>query len=305
MQPDLTTEIAGLKLRNPTMLSAGILGMTGKSLRAVWEAGAGAVVTKSLGVEAREGYKNPTVVDVGCGFINAMGLPNPGVHEFLRELSDASIVGDIVVVGSIYGANAREFAEAARVLAQGNVRAVELNVSCPHTKGMGAEVGQDPALVEEVVRTVKASIQLPVLVKLTPNVTSIVNLALAAERGGADAVVAINTLRAMAIDIETGYPVLANKVGGLSGPAIKPVAVRCVYEISQEVDIPVIGCGGVIDWRDAVEFLLAGARAVQIGTAVAYRDLNVFRDVTSGISKYLAEKGYKGVEEIVGLSHKA
>jgi len=305
MQPDLTTEIAGLKLRNPTMLSAGILGMTGKSLRAAWEAGAGAVVTKSLGIEPRMGYKNPAIVDVDCGFINAMGLPNPGVHEFLKELSDASIGGDIMVVGSVYGANAREFAEAAQVLAQGNIRAVELNVSCPHTKGIGAEVGQDPALVEEIVRTVKASIQLPVFVKLTPNVTSIVDLALAAERGGADAVVAINTLRAMAIDIETGYPVLANKVGGLSGPAIKPVAVRCVYDISREVDIPVIGCGGVTDWRDAVEFLLAGAKAVQIGTAIAYHGLDVFREVSDGILKYLAEKGYRGVEEIIGLSHKA
>lgn len=305
MQPSLTTVIAGLKLRNPTMLSAGILGMSGKSLRAAWDAGAGAVVTKSLGIEPREGYKNPTVVDVGCGFINAMGLPNPGVREFLQELSDASIGGSIVIVGSVYGANPREFAEAARVLAQGNVRAVELNISCPHTRGLGAEVGQDPALVEDVVRAVKARVRLPVFVKLTPNVASIVDLALAAERGGADAVVAINTLRAMAIDIETGYPILANKVGGLSGPAIKPVAVRCVYEISQEVGIPVVGCGGVTDWRDAVEFLLAGARAVQIGTAVAYRDFNVFREVVSGIGKYLSEKGYRGVEEIVGLSHKA
>jgi dihydroorotate dehydrogenase (NAD+) catalytic subunit len=287
------------------MLSAGILGMSGKSLRAAWDAGAGAVVTKSLGIEPREGYKNPTVVDVGCGFINAMGLPNPGVREFLQELSDASIGGSIVIVGSVYGANPREFAEAARVLAQGNVRAVELNISCPHTRGLGAEVGQDPALVEDVVRAVKARVRLPVFVKLTPNVASIVDLALAAERGGADAVVAINTLRAMAIDIETGYPILANKVGGLSGPAIKPVAVRCVYEISQEVGIPVVGCGGVTDWRDAVEFLLAGARAVQIGTAVAYRDFNVFREVVSGIGKYLSEKGYRGVEEIVGLSHKA
>jgi len=305
MQPDLTVELAGLKLRNPTMLSAGILGMTGKSLRAAWEAGAGAVVTKSLGFEPRKGYPNPTIVDVGCGFLNAMGLPNPGVHEFLKELSDASSSSAILIVGSVYGSNPREFAEAARVLAQANVRAVELNVSCPHAKGMGSEVGQDPALVEEVVQTVKASIGLPVLVKLTPNVTSIVDLALAAEKGGADAVVAVNTLRAMAIDIDTGYPVLANRVGGLSGPAIKPVAVRCVYEISQEVRIPVVGCGGITDWRDAVEFLLAGARAVQIGTAVAYRDLNIFREVSNGILKYLREKGYKGVEEIVGLSHKA
>ncbi|MCJ7633035.1 dihydroorotate dehydrogenase [Candidatus Bathyarchaeota archaeon] len=305
MKPDLTTKVGGLILRNPTMLSAGVLGMTGKSLRAAWEAGAGAVVTKSLGIEPRKGYSNPTIVDVGCGFINAMGLPNSGANEFLNELSDASIGEEIVIVGSIYGVNPHEFAETAQILAKGNISAIELNVSCPHTKGMGAEVGQDPNLVQEVVRAVKARTKLPVFIKLTPNVTSIVDLALAAEKAGANAIVAINTLRAMVIDIDTGYPVLANKVGGLSGPAIKPVAVRNVYEISQAVRIPVIGCGGITDWRDAVEFLLAGASAIQIGTAVAYRDLKIFGEVTSGVSKYLAEKNFKEVEEIVGLSHKA
>ena len=305
MKPDLTTKVGGLILRNPTMLSAGVLGMTGKSLRAAWEAGAGAVVTKSLGVEPRKGYMNPTIVDVGCGFINAMGLPNSGANEFLNELSDASIGKEIVIVGSIYGADSHEFAEAAQILTKGNISAIELNVSCPHAKGMGAEIGQDPHLIQEVLRAVKASTKLPVFIKLTPNVTNIVDLALAAEKAGANAIVAINTLRAMVIDIDTGYPVLANKVGGLSGPAIKPVAVRNVYDISQAVRIPVIGCGGITDWRDAVEFLLAGASAIQIGTAVAYRGLKIFGDVTSGVSKYLAEKNFKEVEEIVGLSHKA
>jgi dihydroorotate dehydrogenase (NAD+) catalytic subunit len=305
MNLDITTKVGGLILRNPTMLSAGVLGMTGKSLRAAWEAGAGAVVTKSLGIKSRKGYMNPTIVDVGCGFINAMGLPNSGANEFLNELSDASIGKEIVIIGSIYGANSHEFAETAQILAKGNISAIELNVSCPHAEGLGAELGQDPILVQEVVHAVKASTKLPVFVKLTPNVTSIVDLALVAEKAGADAIVAINTLRAMVIDIDTGHPVLANKVGGLSGPAIKPVAVRNVYDISQAVKIPVIGCGGITDWRDAVEFLLAGASAIQIGTAVAYRELNIFEEITSGISKYLAEKDFKKVEEIVGLSYKA
>ncbi len=304
MKPDLTTKVGGLILRNPTLLSAGVLGITGKSLRAAWEAGAGAVVTKSVGLEPRKGYLNPTIVDVGCGFVNAMGLPNLGANEFLNELFDASIEKEIVIVGSIYGTNSDDFAEAARILAKGNISAIELNVSCPHAKGMGAEIGQDANLVQEVLRAVKASTKLPVFVKLTPNVTSIVDLALAAEKAGANAIVAMNTMRAMVIDIDTGYPVLSNKVGGLSGPAIKPVAVRNVYDISQAVRIPVIGCGGITDWRDAVEFLLAGASAIQIGTAVAYSGLKIFREVTSGVSKYLSEKKFKEVEEIVGLSHK-
>jgi len=301
MQPNLRTEIAGLRLRNPTMLSAGILGMTGRSLRAVWDTGAGAVVTKSLGLNPRKGYPNPSVVDVGCGFLNAMGLPNPGVREFLDELKTAHS-DQVTVIGSIYGGSPEEFAETADVLRK-SVDAIELNVSCPHVKEVGVEIGQNPELVETVVSRVRKAITLPLFVKLSPNVTSITKLAQAAERGGADAVVAINTLRAMAIDIETCRPVLGNKVGGLSGPAIKPVALRCVYEISQTVKIPVIGCGGISDWKDAVEFLLAGARAVQIGTAVAYHDLSVFKEVTSGLERYLLRKGYAGIGEIVGLSH--
>ncbi len=301
MQPNLRTEVSGLELRNPTMLSAGILGMTGWSLRAVWDAGAGAVVTKSLGLNPRKGYPNPSVVDVGCGFLNAMGLPNPGVREFLGELQTARS-DNMTVIGSIYGGSAEEFAETADTLS-GNVDAVELNVSCPHVKEVGVEIGQNPELVESVVSKVRKTVALPLFVKLSPNVTSITKLALAAERGGADAVVAINTVRAMAIDIETCRPVLGNRVGGLSGPAIKPIALRCVYEISHAVEIPVIGCGGISDWKDAVEFLLAGAKAVQIGTAVAYHDLNVFKEVASGLEKYLLRKGYTGVGEIVGLSH--
>ena len=305
MESDLCVKIAGMKMRNPTMLSAGVLGMTGRSLRSVWDAGAGGVITKSLGLKPREGYSNPTIVDVGCGFINAMGLPNAGVNEFLEELADASYEGEIVIIGSIYGANPAEFAEAAHILGQGSIQAIELNVSCPHAKGMGAEVGQDPLLVQEVVRAVKAATKLPVWVKLTPNVTNIVDLAVAAEKANADAIVAINTLRAIAIDIDTGQPVLANKVGGLSGPAIKPVALRCVYDISRAVKIPVLGCGGITDWRDAVEFLLAGASAVQIGTAVAYRGLEIFGEITAGISEYMAKNNYRRVEEIVGMSHKS
>jgi dihydroorotate dehydrogenase (NAD+) catalytic subunit len=301
MSRRLATEIAGLKLANPTMLAAGILGLTGSSLRSVVEAGAGAVVTKSLGLKPREGYRNPTVVQVDCGLLNAMGLPNPGVRHFGEEIREVKETG-VPVILSIYGFSSEEFAKAAEVAVEVGADALELNVSCPHVEETGAEIGSDPELVTEVVRKVKNKVDKPVFVKLTPNVANIVEVTKAAVEAGADAITAINTVRAMAIEIETTRPLLANKIGGLSGPAIKPIAVRCVYEIYREVDVPVIGCGGITDWRDAVEFMLAGASAVQIGTAIAFKGLRVFKSVTRGIDAYVGKKGFGSVKDIVGLA---
>lgn len=301
MSRRLATEIAGLKLANPTMLAAGILGLTGSSLRSVVEAGAGAVVTKSLGLKPREGYPNPTVVQVDCGLLNAMGLPNPGVRHFGEEMKEVKETGVPIIV-SIYGFSSEEFAKVAETAVEIGADALELNVSCPHVKEAGAEIGSDPDLVAEVVRKVKNKVDKPVLVKLTPNVADIVEVAKAAVEAGADAITAINTVRAMAIEIETAQPLLANKFGGLSGSAIKPIAVRCVYEIYREVDVPVIGCGGITDWRDAVEFMLAGASAVQIGTAIAFKGLGVFKSVTRGVDAYVKKKSFRNVKEIVGLA---
>jgi len=301
MSRRLATEIAGLKLANPTMLAAGILGLTGSSLRSVVEAGAGAVVTKSLGLKQREGYPNPTVVQVDCGLLNAMGLPNPGVRHFGEEIKEVKETGVPVIV-SIYAFSSEEFAKAAEVAVGVGADALELNVSCPHVEKTGAEIGSDPELVTKVVRKVKNKVDKPVFVKLTPNVANIVEVAKSAVEAGVDAITAINTVRAMTIEIETTRPLLANKIGGLSGPAIKPIAVRCVYEIYREVDVPVIGCGGITDWRDAVEFMLAGASAVQIGTAIAFKGLGVFKSVTRGIDAYVGKKGFGSVKDIVGLA---
>ncbi len=301
MSRRLATEIAGLKLANPTMLAAGILGLTGSSLRSVVEAGAGAVVTKSLGLKPREGYPNPTVVQVDCGLLNAMGLPNLGVHHFGEEIKEVKET-EVPVIVSIYAFSSEEFAKAAEVAVDMGADALELNVSCPHVEETGAEIGSDLELVTEVVRKVKNKVDKPVFVKLTPNVANIVEVAEAAVEAGAEAITAINTVRAMAIEIETTRPLLANKIGGLSGPAIKPIAVRCVYEIYREVDVPVIGCGGITDWRDAVEFMLAGASAVQIGTAIAFKGLGVFKSVTRGIDAYVRKKGFGSVKDIVGLA---
>ena len=296
-------EVAGLELTNPTMLAAGILGMSGLTLKRVVGAGAGAVVTKSLGLEPRIGYSNPTVAQVGCGLVNAMGLPNPGVEHFGYELEEAEGIGVPLIV-SIYGFSPSEYGILAKKLSEMGADAFELNVSCPHAEKTGAEIGQDPRVVAEVVRQTKESVEKPVIVKLTPNVANIVELAEAAEDAGADAVTAINTIKAMVIDVETGKPVLGNRIGGLSGPPIKSIGVRCVFEIFDAVKIPIIGCGGIGGWRDAVEYVQAGASAIQIGTAVAARGLNVFREVAEGIEAFLSKKGFRNVKEAVGVAHR-
>jgi dihydroorotate dehydrogenase (NAD+) catalytic subunit len=302
MENRLATEIAGLKLANPTMLASGILGYTGLSLKSVIEAGAGAVVTKSLGLEPRTGYPNPTVVQVDCGLLNAMGLPNPGISHFKEEMKELKNTGVPTIV-SIYGYSSEEFAKVAETAAKMGADALELNVSCPHIKKAGAEIGCDPLLLTDVMKEVKKKVDKPVIVKLTPNVANIGEIAEAAEKAGADAITAINTVKAMAVEIETGRPLLANKFGGLSGPAIKPIAVRCVYDVYRSVDVPVIGCGGITSWQDAIEFMLAGASAVQIGTAIAFKGVKVFSSIAKGINTYLKRKGFKNVKELVGLVH--
>jgi len=302
MTSQLKTEIAGIKLTNPTMLAAGILGMSSTFFRRIAEAGAGAIVTKSIGLKARKGYANPTLVEVPCGVLNAMGLPNPGIRNFVEEIAEARKIG-IPIIVSIFGFSADEFAIVAKEAAKNGVDALELNVSCPHIEKAGAEIGQNPQLVADVVKRVKKTVNIPVIVKLTPNVNDICEVAAAAADAGTDAITAVNTVRAMAIDVETMRPILANKIGGLSGAAIKPIALRCVFEIHRVVKIPVIGCGGITNWQDAVEFLLAGASAVQIGTAIALKDVEVFKVVTRGINLYLRKKGFDNVKEIIGLAH--
>lgn len=299
----LSVEISGVAMRNPTMLAAGILGISHSTLRRVAEAGVGAVVTKSFGLEPRVGYSNPTVVQVEGGLVNAMGLPNPGIQNFVREMQPAQDLGVPLVV-SVYAFSAEEFADVAEEALLAGPAALELNVSCPHADRTGVEVGQDPDTLKEVVRATKKRVGVPVLVKLSPCVNDIAKLARVAEEAGADAVAAINTVKAMVINIDSARPILANKFGGLSGSAVKPIAVRCVYEIYETVGVPVVGCGGISSWQDAVEFIQAGASAVQIGTAISTEGLGVFGKITKGIETYLIEKGFSSVEEIVGLSHR-
>jgi len=300
----LNISLAGLQLRNPTALASGILGYSTLSLQNIAESGAGAVVTKSIGLTPRIGYPNPTVVQAKCGLINAMGLPNPGIDKYVHEIRHAKTILTVPLIVSVYGFSAEEYALTAQKAAEAGADAVELNVSCPHVKETGSEIGQNPKLLTQVIRQVKAAVSKPVIIKLSPNVTDILKIAQAATTAGADALTAVNTVRAIAIDTETALPILSNTRGGLSGPAIKPIALRAVYDIYEQVKTPIIGCGGVTTWQDAVEFLLAGATAIQIGTAIAQKDPAVFQAVNRGIQAYLKKKNYRSVKEIVGQAHR-
>ncbi len=299
----LSISFAGLTLANPTILASGILGYSAESLVRIAKGGAGAVVTKSVGLESRVGYSNPTVVQAEAGLINAMGLPNPGINVYVQEINFSKIILRVPLIVSVFGYSAEEYAVVAKRAVDAGADAVELNVSCPHVKQTGAEIGQSPKLLTDVVQMVKASVSKPLIVKLSPNVTDITVLAHAAIEAGADALTVANTLKAMTIDSETMLPILSNVKGGLSGPAIKPVALRCVYDIHETYgDVPIIGCGGISDWRDAIEFFLAGASAVQIGTAVAV-DIQVFQTINRGVETYMRRKHFRSVKDIVGLAH--
>lgn len=299
---DLRTEIAGVRLRNPTMLASGFLDETGGSLLRVFKAGAGAVVTKSIGPEPREGYANPTVVQLDAGLLNAVGLPNPGIEAFAHELKEA-LAGDALVIGSVYGKDAAEYAKVAARMEVAGVAAIEMNLSCPHAKGLGTEIAQSEEAVREFTRAVKDAVHVPVFPKLSPNVADIASFALAAEKGGADGIVAINTVKAMAIAPELRMPILANRYGGLSGPAIRPIGVRAVYDIYDKVDVPVIGVGGVDSGMAALEYIMAGASAVQIGTALVSQGLAVFERVTKEMNSLLEDIGFKSVGDAVGVAH--
>ncbi|MCI4351623.1 MAG: dihydroorotate dehydrogenase [Thermoplasmata archaeon] len=301
---DLKVTLAGIPLRNPFLLASGIWGESGSSLAGAYAAGAGGVITKSIGREPRPGYPNPTVVTFDqWGFLNAMGLPNPGIESYPEEVATARKSGALVI-GSVFGPDAAEFADLAGRMADLGVAGLELNLSCPHAEGLGSEVGQDPADVEEITRAVVRAVKIPVIVKLTPNTSDPAGLAEAAERAGAAAVSAINTLRALAIDVRLRRPTLAHGLGGLSGSAIKPIGVACVWQIFERVKIPVIGVGGIMTAEDALEYIMAGARAVEVGTAVAFKGIRVFGDLVRDLGRLLDELGIASVNDAVGMAHR-
>lgn len=285
-------DVGGISFRNHLLLAAGVLGTTGASLSRILSSGAGGVVTKSIGPHPFGGHPGPCVVRLEDGLLNAMGLPNPS-REFRDELT--GLVGQPVVV-SIFGGDPEEFRTVAGWFSD-IARGFELNLSCPHAEGYGAAIGSDPGMVEECTRAVSRYAK-PTWVKLSPNVTNIGEIGAAAERGGADALVAINTVKAMRISTGLRRPILGNRYGGLSGRAIFPIAVRCVYELYEACDIPIIGCGGIASPDQVIEMMMAGARAVEIGSAVI-DDITVF----STIARELYSSDGADPDEIVGCAH--
>jgi len=300
---DLTVRCAGLSFRNPFLLASGIWGESGDSLAGAWNAGAGGVITKSIGSFPRPGYPNPTIETYErWGLLNAMGLPNPGIEEYPREIEAARRSG-ATIIGSVFGGSAEEFATLAERMAGTGVVAIELNLSCPHAEGFGTEVGSDPEEVEEIVRAVVGRVKIPVIAKVTPNTADPAGLAAAAEHGGAAAISAINTLRGLAIDLHLRRPVLSHGLGGLSGSAIKPVGLACVWQIFEQVSVPVVGIGGIMSAADALEYVMAGACAVEVGTAVAFGGIGVFGAFVRDLSRLLDELGFERVEDAVGAAH--
>lgn len=301
---ELGVRVAGLTLRNPFLLASGIWGESGVSLAGAWAAGAGGVISKSIGAEPRTGYPNPTIETYErWGMLNAMGLPNPGIDEYPPEIAAARAAG-ATVIGSVFAGDADGFARLAARMESTGVAALELNLSCPHAEGFGSEVGSDPAEVERIVRAVVAAVRIPVIAKITPNTADPAGLAAAAERGGASAVSAINTLRALAIDVRLRRPVLAHGLGGLSGRAIKPVGLACVWQIAERVKVPVIGVGGISSAEDALEYLMAGARAVEVGTAIAFEGIGILGRLARDLSSLLDELGFDSAEAAVGAARR-
>ncbi|MCS3900650.1 dihydroorotate dehydrogenase (NAD+) catalytic subunit [Methanococcus voltae] len=303
----LNLNLFGINFKNPVFLAAGVMGETGSAMRRIAKNGAGAVCTKSIGIEKKPGHNNPTMVEVEGGFLNAMGLPNPGIDEYIEEIEYVRKQMhelDVKIIGSIYGKNEKEFAEVAEKIVD-YVDLIELNISCPHAGGgYGSSIGQDCNLSHKVVSSVKNLSDVPVVAKLTPNVTDIKEIAVSVEDAGADGITAINTLGpGMVIDIDAKKPILGNIYGGMSGKAVKPIAIKNVYDIYSAVDIPIIGVGGITTGRDAIEFMMAGASAVQVGTGVYYRGYDIFNKINDEIKEYLL-KNELSMNDIIGCVHK-
>ncbi len=298
--PDLAVELGPLRLKNPVMSASGTFGYGEEYSNFVDLRRLGAVVVKGISLEPRAGNPPPRIVETPGGMMNAIGLENVGVEQFLslklpylRELS-------VPVIVNIFGNTVDEYGRlAARLDGTPGIAAIEINVSCPNVKKGGMVFGTDPAMTGAVVRAVRAKTSLPVITKLTPNVTSISEVAKAAEGAGSDIISCINTLAAMAVDIFSRRPRLANVFGGLSGPAVKPVALRCVYEVTRAVKCPVIGLGGITSATDALEFLLVGASAVQVGTA-NFTNPAVTVEIVEGIKRFMEVEGIGDLKSYIG-----
>ena len=296
--------LCGLSLENPTVLASGILGTSRASIAFAVQHGAGAVTIKSLSREARKGHPAPIILTFPGGMLNSVGYSNPGIDNVGDEFGDLGSVG-APVFGSITGGSEDDYIILAEKAEELDFSAIEIVLSCPHTPGYGTMAGlSTPEMTEKITRAVRKRTGKPVFVKLSPNVMAITELAKAAEAAGADALTAVNTAGpGMVIDIRARKPILGGKIGGVSGDALRPIAVRCVYDIFEAVKIPIIGTGGVYTGAHAVEMILAGAAAVGIGTGVYDRGVDVFRQVSTELAAFMDEEGISTIEEMRGAAH--
>ncbi|MCP4647239.1 MAG: dihydroorotate dehydrogenase [bacterium] len=301
----LSTELAGVNLDNPTVLASGILGVTGSSLSAVAKAGAGAVTTKSISLKERKGHLTPVIATYEQGMINAVGLSNAGAEETLAEIEFAVKNAGVPVIASIFASTITEFGRVAEAVSKAKPHIIEVNISCPNVEDeFGRPFACDPGIAAVVTKKVKKSTKIPIFIKLSPNVPDLGPIANAVQKEGADGITAINTVGpGMLINIEAATPILTNKVGGVSGPAIRPIAVKCVYEAYKATKLPIIGTGGVTTGRDAVEMIMAGASATGIGTGVYYRGTEIFSKVSKEIQEFMDKEGYKSIKEMRGIAH--
>jgi dihydroorotate dehydrogenase (NAD+) catalytic subunit len=298
--PDLRVNIGSLELANPVMTASGTFGYAKEFENLMNLHRLGAVIVKGISLHPRVGNPPPRIVETACGMLNAIGLQNVGVDRFISEKMKYLAGLDVPVIVNILGDSLAEYEEITKRLAgvQG-VAGIEVNISCPNVKKGGVAFGTDPAMAASVTSVVKKMAKVPVMVKLSPNVSDITVIARAVEDGGADSISLINTLIGMAIDVKTKRPVLANVIGGLSGPAIKPVALRMVYEVAKVVSIPVIGIGGIESAEDALEFMLAGATAVQIGTA-NFVNPRASEEVIDGLYAYATAEKLTSIRSLIG-----
>lgn len=302
----LSTTFLGKKFKNPFVLASGFLGVTGWSLSSAAKHGFGAVTIKSLSLEPRKGHPAPVIVEFDRGLINAVGLSNPGVKAGVDELILAKKEAGVPVIASVFADSVEHFADAAKEVCKPKPDFLEIDVSCPNVDNeFGVPFACDPKAAYDVTRAVKKSVSIPLIVKLSPNVPHLGPIAKQVEKAGADALNCINTLKGMVIQPEARRPVLTNKFGGISGPALFPVATRCIYEAFDAVKIPIIGTGGVTTGKDAASHFMAGASLVGVGSALHFRGLDAAKVIAQELLEFMEREGYKKVSDMVGLAHDA
>jgi len=301
----LETKLLKTKLNNPLILASGILGVTSASLKRVANNGAGAVTTKSISIEQRKGHPNPTVLANDNFVINAVGLSNSGIEKSKTTIQEYKKQCKTPIIASIFASNTKDFGKLAKEISKTKPKFIEANISCPNVKDeFGIPFSADPKAASLVTRTIKKNTKIPVIIKLSPNVPNITQITKAIEKAGANIINMGNTAGpGMVIDINTHTPILSNKSGGISGPIIKPITIRYIYEIYKTTKLPIVGTGGVTTGKDAIEMIMAGATCIGIGSGVYYRGINIFEKVNKEITAWLKKHKYKSLKEIRGIAH--